>query len=128
MRCLLNSRNGVTVTVDPTTGAFSLDVSPQIGSNTLVIEATDALGTTSERVQSYHWSTDYRLAVVSNPGVGSIDPGLGIYLDQRSIDDKQAPPPTDLAAIFEGVLLGFDLSSFFDPNTPIASNSGYDIY
>jgi hypothetical protein len=120
--------NGVTVSVDPATGAFSFDVTPQVGANTLVFEATDSLGTTVGRVQSYHWSTDYRLPDVSSPGVGAIDPGLGIYLDQESIDDKQAPPPTDLAAIFEGVLAGFDLSSFFDPNSPLTSAGGFDVY
>lgn len=118
--------NNQTVMVNPVDGSFSLTVAPAIGGNVLEFSATDELGTEEARVQAYHYSSTYTLA--SGNGVGSVDPGLGIYLGQESIDDKVAPPPTDLAAIFKGVLDGFDLSSFFDPNTALASSSGYDIY
>ncbi|MEZ4461527.1 MAG: hypothetical protein R3E66_17765 [bacterium] len=112
--------------VNPVNGAFSLTVNPQIGANTLEFEATDELGTDELRVQAYHYSSAY-----TNPtpaGAGNVNPGLGIYLGQTSIDDKMAPPPTDLAAIFKGVLDGFDLGSFFDANTVLASQAGFDIY
>lgn len=117
--------NGQTVTVNAN-GTFSHTLIPEVGGNTLEVTATDALGTEEYRVQAYHYSSTF-----TNPtptGLGNVNPGLGIYLAQQSIDDKQAPPPTDLAAIFKGVLDGFDLGSFFDPNTIIASSSGFNIY
>lgn len=125
--------NGATVAVDPATGAFSYDMSARIGSNTMLIEAVDTLGTTDRVVQSYHWSTAYTLPT-GQPGVGAVDPGLGIWLDQVTVDDGLPPPPTDLAEIFRGVLAGLDLNTFIDPRypaagaQPIASTTGYDIY
>lgn len=107
-------------------GSFSLTLVPDAGANTLEFSASDELGTEEYRVQAFHYSSAFTNPTTS--GQGNVNPGLGIYLAQDSIDDKQSPPPTDLAAIFKGVLDGFDLSSFFDSDTPIASNSGYDIY
>ncbi len=118
--------NGQNVAVNPVNGSFSLVVVPDVGGNTLEFVAVDELGTEDARVQGYHYSSAYTLATPQ--GGGNVNPGLGIYLGQTSIDDKLAPPPTDLAAIFKGVLDGFDLSSFFDPNTPIARQAGFDIY
>lgn len=119
--------NGQPVSVDPS-GAFSVDVTPSVGSNVLVFEATDALGTEVNRVQGYHWSPSYTQPVSGASPSGTVSPGLGIYLDQDSIDDKQAPPPTDLAAIFEGVLAGFDLSGFFDPSEALAEVDPYEVF
>jgi len=119
--------NGQTVPVG-IDGSFSLTMTPQRGSNTLEIIATDALGTTQERVQSYHWSSQYTQPDPLVPGSGAVDPGLGIWMGQETLDDKQSPPPLDFAAIFEGVMSNFDLGSFFDPNTILASQAGYNIY
>lgn len=112
--------NGDTVAVDPATGAFSYDHNTTVGANALEFLATDDLGTEVERVQAYHWSTDYTLTNPAVLGQGAVDPGLGIWFDQVTIDDKQAPPPTDLAAIFGGVLDDFDLSGLL-PN-PVAED------
>lgn len=118
--------NGQTVTPNAVDGSFSVTITPEIGANTLEFAATDDLGTNESRVQAYHYSSAYTKPTTT--GQGNVDPGLGIYLGQTSIDDKVPPPPTDLAAIFKGVLDGLDLSSFFDPNTVIASSTGFDIY
>ncbi len=118
--------NGQVVAVNPVDGSFSLTVTPEVGGNTLEFIAVDELGTEDARVQAYHYSSAYTLP--TPVGGGNVNPGLGIYLGQESIDDKMPPPPTDLSAIFKGVLDGFDLGSFFDPNTVIASSAGFNIY
>ena len=124
--------NGFDVDLTPTgtdwNYTFSYPYSAVVGANTLLFRAIDDFGTVRERVQSFHWSTTYSLADVASPSSGLIDPGLGIWLDQETIDDGSPPPPTDLAAIFTTVLDGFDLTEFFDSDEALASQAGYDIY
>jgi hypothetical protein len=120
--------NGTTVAVNPSNGAFTYNMAASPGSNVIVIEASDVLGTEDRIVQSYHYSANYTLPN-GTPGTGAVNPGLGIWLDQDSLDDGRAPPPTDLAAIFRSVLLGLDLSTFIDTTQPLAEDqAGYDIY
>ncbi len=111
--------NGTTVAVNPTTGAFTYNMISHVGSNVIVLEAQDALGSTDKVVQSFHWSTDYTQPTGA-PASGVVDPGLGIWLGQQSLDDGQPPPPTDLAFIIQGVLDNFDLGGLL-PN-PVATN------
>ncbi len=111
--------NGQEVPVNPADGSFSLPVTPSVGGNMLVIEATDALGTARRRVQSFLWSTSYRKPVA--PKSGMLTEGLGIWLDDQAIDDgDRSLPPNDLGTILELAMQSFDLTSFIP--SPAASN------
>ncbi|MEL6180018.1 MAG: hypothetical protein AAFS10_13750, partial [Myxococcota bacterium] len=124
--------NGTDVAVDPDTGAFSLDYTAFWGANTLVFTAEDELGTVRKRVQGFHLGRDYRRSTAASPTAGAVERGLAIWLDQETLDDGDDPPPTDLAAIFKGVLDGIDISDFFDPDEPVTSAEAigltFDIY
>jgi hypothetical protein len=125
--------NGAPLAIAPVPGSswdytFRTSITPQVGPNTLHFIATDDLGTTKERVQAFHWSTSYLNPVASVPGSGMVNPGLGIWLGQQTLDDGQNPPPTDIAAIFQTVLANFDAGALFDPNQVLASQAGYNIY
>lgn len=117
--------NGAPVTVSPD-GSFSRAVEARVGGNTLILAAEDSKGNARSRVQSFLWSTGYRKPTIPKEGIASN--GLGIWLSQNVLDDGQAPPPTDFASMLDLVLQSFDLSTLIDPNTPIASEAGYDIY
>lgn len=108
-------------------GSFSHDYDPKFGGNTLVLETTDASGQTRKRVQSFLFSTSY-----SKPTTPITEPaieGLGIYLSQEVLDDgDRSEPYDDLASLIGLALASFDVSSFFDASTPLASQLGYDIY
>ncbi len=118
--------NGTDVSFDAD-GAFSHDYDPKFGGNTLVLETTDASGQTRKRVQSFLFSTSY-----SKPTTPIVEPaieGLGIYLSQEVLDDgDRSEPFDDLASLLGLALESFDVSSFFDSSTPLASQLGYDIY
>ncbi|MBI5511745.1 MAG: hypothetical protein HY903_23565 [Deltaproteobacteria bacterium] len=120
--------NGQEVGVDPETGAFSFDFAATVGANVLELAATDAAAVSASRLQAFHLSADYRLPDVAAPGSGAIDLGAAVWLAQASIDDGQAPPPVDLAAIVEYVLANLDLNSLVDSSAPLASTAGFDIY
>jgi hypothetical protein len=108
-------------------GSFSHDVTAQVGGNILVIEAVDALAVTRERVQSFLWSPSYRLPTVPEQGIA--DEGLGIYLDQETLDDgNHALPVDDVATLLTLALESYDIEQFINPGTPIASSAGYNIY
>ena len=108
-------------------GSFSQAVATDVGGNTLVFEATDSMDSWKKRVQAFLWSSTYSKPTV--PMVGVVDPGMGIWLSQQILDDgDHSLPVNDFATIFEVVLNNLDLNSFFDPNTPIASEQGYNIY
>ncbi|TNF26105.1 MAG: hypothetical protein EP329_21795 [Deltaproteobacteria bacterium] len=124
--------NGVSTSVEPSTGAFSRAITPSVGGNTLVIEATDALGTQRRVVQSYLWSTAYHKPTVPKNGI--VAQGIGVWLDKDAIDDhNRALPPNDLGTIFELALQGFDINAMIP--VPAAHNVSagslvgkYDIY
>ena len=124
--------NGVEVAVDEETDTFSYDFNAFWGANTLVIVAEDELGTVRKRVQGFHLGRGYSLSPADNPKAGAVSNGLAIWLGQQTLDDGQAPPPTDLAAIFKGVLDGIDVSDFFDPNQAVtrvgAIGVNFDIF
>ncbi len=108
-------------------GKFSHDVIAQAGGNVLVFETVDAFEITRKRVQSFLWSPSYRLPTTPNNGVA--DEGLGIWLDQQTLDDgDHTLPVNDVATLIGLGLANYDVEQFIDPNTPIASSSGYDIY
>jgi hypothetical protein len=108
--------------------AFSIELPAMVGANVLRFSATDDLGTTRDRVQTFHWSTEYTRPNPDPIGAGATDPGLGIWLGQSTIDDSAPPPPTDFAGLFKIVLDGFDLSTFFDPGSALTNAAGFNIY
>lgn len=127
--------NGVDVAlVDDGDGsfAFNVPVGVVVGSNTLRFEAVDSFGSVRERVQGFHWSTSFTSFRAADPADQRIEPGLGLWLGQETIDDRQPPPPTDFASIFSSVLDSFDLGGIFDPDTPATSigalGVNFDIY
>lgn len=126
------SLNGEAVTLtpsaaDPAVFEFAHPIATQFGSNRLTFEAVDSFDSVRRRVQAFHWSRDYALATPVEDS-GMVDPGLGLWLSQTTIDDGVAPPPTDLAAIFQQVIAGIDLTSFFSTSEVLASSAGYNIY
>jgi hypothetical protein len=117
--------NGVTVAV-AADGGFSHDVDARVGGNTLVLSATDSAGNARSRVQSFLWSTGYLKPTAPKEGIAP--QGVGIWLSQEVLDDGQPPPPTDFAHIMNLALQSLDLGAAIDPNTPVTSSTGYDVY
>ena len=105
--------NGESVAVSG--GRFSHEYRARYGANTLDIVAMDALGSTTQRIQSFHYSSSY----------AAQSPGLGIWIGQETLDAAERP---DLARIMEGVLADYDLGAVFDPSEPVASEVGFDIF
>ncbi|MDP6945871.1 MAG: hypothetical protein QF464_17100, partial [Myxococcota bacterium] len=92
------------VPADLVEDTFTGALYPSIGGNTLVIEATDAMGTIRKHVQALHWAEAY------TPPEAMAVPGIGIWMAQETIDDgDHSLPPNDLATIFELVLDGYPL-------------------
>jgi len=101
--------NGINTSVEPSTGAFSRVVTPHVGGNALVIEATDDLGTERRVVQSFLWSTAYHKP--TTPKNGIVSQGVGVWLDKNAIDDNnRSLPPNDLGTILQLALQGFDIA------------------
>ncbi|MEM7159039.1 MAG: hypothetical protein AAF799_39745 [Myxococcota bacterium] len=120
------SLNGEDVTVDDD-GSFSHDVVAQTGGNTLVFETADSEKTPRKRVQSFLWSTNFRLPTTAPEGIA--DDGLALYLSQETLDDQDRTPPIDdVASLLSLAVENFDINSFIDPTTSIASSAGYDVY
>ena len=107
-------------------GRFTQRVDVEVGGNTLVLAAVDSAGNARSKVQSLLWSTWYRKPTVPKAGI-AFD-ALGIWLSQEVLDDGEPAPPTDFAQIMSLVIQGLDLDSLIDPNTPVASQAGYQIY
>ncbi len=108
-------------------GTFSHDVTARTGGNTLVLETADIYDATRTRVQSFLWSTDYRLPTV--PVEGIAPEGLGIYLDQETIDDgDRTLPLDDIASLMNLAVDSIDIAQFIDPTTPIANSAGYNVF
>ena len=109
-------------------GSFSHTIVPITGGNTLVLEATDAFGTSRNRVQSFHWSVEY---VNEEPPMdGYADPGMAIFLAQEVLDDgDHSLPADDLATLVELALASFDVSQIIPTEEPIVEDTqGYDVY
>lgn len=121
------SINDVEVPLPPN-GIFSVEVPVQVGGNTLVMKATDALGTPRQRVQAFLWSDGYLKP--TEPLTDAVAPGLGIWFSQNAIDDGDTSlPPNDLATIFKLVLDQFDISALLGGGSgPIANQGGFKIY
>ncbi len=119
--------NGEEVVVNPTDGAFAYPYAGITGHNTLVFSAEDSFGSVRDRVQAYHWSSEFRNPIPAEPGTGMVDPGLGIWLAQQTLDDNSHTlPPNDLATVFEMVLQGLDLNSMI-PNPVITGQAIWGI-
>ncbi len=108
-------------------GRFSHEVVAQMGGNTLILETADALEVTRRRVQSFLWSNEYLDPTEAPQGV--VPDGLIIYLDQPSLDDGDSSLPANDVATVLGLAVGAtDIGAFIDPNVPLASQAGYDIF
>ncbi len=101
-----------------TGGSFSLLVTPKVGGNTLVLVATDSMGSVRKRVQSYLWSTAYHKPEPDKAKSGMVDPGLGIWLGK----DVMNQLAQSLAGLVTSLQLGESI-----PN-PVFSGSGYKVY
>ena len=118
--------NDEAVTVNPD-GSFSHEIAPTYGGNTLVFATEDDAGNTRARVQSFLFSSEYRLPTTAKEGMAPL--GLGIYLDQEALDDLDPNDGNDdLATIVKLAVANLDLSTLFDANAPIATEAGYKIY
>ncbi len=118
--------NGAAVELD-VNGAFSETIPVTFGPNVLSFAASDSEGHARDRVQSFLWSSDFRLPTSPKEGMSPL--GLGIYLDQEALDDGDPTDGTDdLATIVQAAVGNLDLTSLFDSNTPIANEAGYNIY
>jgi len=98
-------------------GAFTVDVIPQVGGNTLVFEAADSFGTERKRVQSYLWTSTYYKPVLEQPKSGMVDPGVGIWLSKAVINKLSAA----LQPLVASVNLGSAISN------PVYSANNYKV-
>jgi len=118
--------NDATVGLD-SSGAFSQTLPVTYGPNVLSFAASDSEGHARDRVQSFLWSSEFRLPTAPKEGMSPL--GLGIYLDQEALDDGDPNDGNDdLATIVQAAVANLDLTALFDSNTPIANEAGYDIY
>lgn len=118
--------NGGPVSVDDE-GAFSYDLSPGVGGNTLTLETEDSTGQTRRRVQSFLWGTQW--AKPTEPVEGMAPQGMAIYFSDEGLDDgDHSQPYNDLASILGLAITAIDIGSFFASDTALASSAGYDIY
>lgn len=116
--------NGDLVELDED-GSFTHVVAPRVGGNTLVLEATDALGQTRKRVQSFLWSTAYHLPTAFPDG--AIEPAIGFYLDQESLDDgTRDDPPNDIGTLVSRGFEAVDLQAWAS-DEPLTHVGGYDV-
>ncbi len=107
-------------------GSFSHDVSAVTGGNTLVLETEDVFEAGRRRVQSFLWATSYLLP--TKPPEDIVDQGLGLYLDQETLDDgDRTPPIDDVASLLDIAVQTIDIDQFV-PDTPIYSGGGYNVY
>ncbi len=116
--------NGVELAVAED-GSFSHQMTPLVGGNILVFEATDSWGTTRKRVQSFLWSRQYRTP--TEPKIGMVTEGLGIFLSEDVLDDgERESPPNDFAGIFELVMASIDMMDAI--SNPVVSTWAYDVH
>lgn len=118
--------NGETVAVAED-GSFHHTIAPDFGGNVLVVETTDAFEQTRRRVQSFLWSNAYKKPLAAPEAM--VETGLGIYLDQETIDDDmRGQPLDDLGSLVDVAFANLDLSQFAASEEPVTHASGYDIY
>ena len=112
--------------VEVADGTFSHPIS----FNTAEISSGSPPPTTpATSVAAYRASSRPRISGPHHQRRGDGPLGLGIYLDQEALDDKDLTDGNDdLATIVQAAVANLDLSTLFDPNAPIASESGYNIY
>ena len=115
--------NAVAVAAD---GSFTTTTPAHVGGNTLVFLAQDAMGSKRDRVQSFLLSSTYLLPDDTKPKSGMVTPGLGIWLSQKVLDDKNhSLPPNDFATVFELVIGAIDLNGMI-PN-PVYDGSTHSV-
>ena len=118
--------NGAEAKIDDE-GAFAVDVVVTPGGTTLDIEVVDVVGAKRRHVQSFLWSTAYRQPEVA--GEQMVPEGIAFYLSQAALDDgDNGEPADDIATVLSIALANLDIAALIDPNTPITSTAGYDIY
>lgn len=118
--------NGEDVAIDDD-GNFSHDVLAQTGGNMLVFETADTWKEQRKRVQSFLWSTNYRLPTTNPEGIA--DDGLALYLSQETLDDEDRTPPIDdVTSLLSLAVENIDIASLLDTSAPIASTAGYDVF
>ena len=110
------------------TATFNSDFVGVVGANTCTVEVADEMGQTDFRVQSFHWSEEYRNPSAAVPGSGMVTEGLALYLDQYALDDGAVPPPNDFVAIFKAVIDSIDINDFFDSDERLAREAGFNVY
>lgn len=122
--------DGVAVTVREDS-TFTGLLAPDFGGNIMVLEATDAMGSTRKRVQSFTWSSGYQKP--TTPKNGIVTQGVGVWLDDTAIDDgTRGSPPNDLASILQIALRSMDIADFIPRpattfNVPLSLGS-YKVY
>lgn len=108
-------------------GTFAADVVAAPGGNTLDFNVADTAGGARRRVQSFLWSSEYRRPEVEPEQM--VPDGLAFYLSQAALDDGDAAlPADDIATVLGIALANFDIAAVIDPNKPITSSNGYDVY
>ncbi|MCB9531156.1 MAG: hypothetical protein H6700_05265 [Myxococcales bacterium] len=98
-------------------GDFSVPMSPPVGGNILSFEAEDSFGSSRRRVQSYVWAPGYDTPSVSSMNAGPVDPGLGYWLGQPTLDV--------LAGVFNLVIQNYNLGALL-PN-PVLESLGHTV-
>ena len=108
-------------------GSFEVDLLVAPGGNFLDLVATDVVGAKRRRVQSFLWATEDPKPEVS--GEQMVPEGIAFYLSQEALDDgDNGKPADDIATVLGIALENFDIAALLDPDTPIATQSGYEVY
>jgi hypothetical protein len=108
-------------------GTFTAGLLVAPGGNTIDLVVTDTVGATRRRVQSFLWSTEYRRP--EQPPEQIVPQGLAFYLSQAALDDGDPSlPPDDIASVLGIALASFDIAALLDPDTPIATEAGYEVF
>jgi hypothetical protein len=124
--------NSKAVTLD-SNGNFSHDITANIGLNVLTMVATDALGGTRKRVQSFMWSTFYRKPTNKSAKNGIVPGAAAVYIDKNVIDDgtRNYDSPKNLGTLAQMVLEDIDIGAFI-PSPASTQDAGvlgkYNIY
>ena len=107
--------NGFPVVTHPTSGAFTFQMKPEVGMNSIQAIATSKLGGQDKAVRAFAWSTKFI------PPGQTLPSGLGIWLSQQVWDDNNTSDIDDIATVFTLLLESFDLAALV-PN-PLTSTS-----
>ncbi|MFT5434253.1 MAG: hypothetical protein ACI9OJ_004966, partial [Myxococcota bacterium] len=107
--------DGDNITLEPD-GSFELLYTVPNGGTTVQFDATDALGNTRERVQSWLYSDQYRKP--TQPKNGMIKHGMGVWLSAAALND--------LSGLLESVVADIDIASGIP--SPVADTSTHKVY